>query len=402
MNDRTLLYLIGIVPDKMGCVELFARELARGVDRRGGKGVLCFEGAPSPKVRAALDLPNVTLAAIAHQTETGLTQAAQLFRLVAKHRPAIVIYAFNGLLKPYPWIARALSAERVFFNDHSSRSDADIGRRRPLFKRAIGRALTAPIDGVICVSRFVQACVRESGFVSDEKALVAYNGVDLAASADAPAQARAFRERHGIAPDRKLVVQVSWMTRDKGVDKLLRAAVHVLAEAPDTLFVLVGDGAERAELEALARSLGIADHVLFTGRVEAPTQEGVFAAADVCCQMSQWQEAFGASIAEAMSFARPLVATRVGGIPELVHDGETGFLVDPDDVPAMAGRILALLRDEALRARLGREGRKVAEEAFDLSRTVARYLEILGIEAAEAPIVASAPTPSSARGAVGP
>jgi glycosyltransferase involved in cell wall biosynthesis len=81
-----------------------------------------------------------------------------------------------------------------------------------------------------------------------------------------------------------------------------------------------------------------------------------------------------------MSFARPLVATRVGGIPELVRHGETGFLVDRDDVPAMAARILDLLRDDALRARMGQAGRRVVEETFDLARTMGRYLEILGID----------------------
>jgi glycosyltransferase involved in cell wall biosynthesis len=227
--------------------------------------------------------------------------------------------------------------------------------------------------------------VRRSLIIPPDRAILAYNGVDLRASADAPEQARAFRARHRIAPDRKLVAQVSWITRDKGIGELLRAAVRVLAAAPDTLFVLAGDGGERDALQGLARSLGIADHVLWTGKLESPTKEGVFAAADVCCQMSQWNEAFGASIAEAMSFARPLVATRVGGIPELVRDRETGFLVDRDDVPAMAAGILDLLRDDALRARMGQAGRRVAEERFDLARTVEQYLEILGIDAAPAP-----------------
>jgi glycosyltransferase involved in cell wall biosynthesis len=379
-GDRTLLYVIGVVPDKMGCVELFAREAARELHRRGWKVVFCFEAPPSPRVCAELDLPNVTLETISDQTETGIHQAAQFFRLVAEHRPAIVIYAFNSVFKPYAWIARSLGVRRVFFNDHTSRWDADLVQRPPV-TRLVGRALMAPIDGVICVSRFVQSCVRQRGFVEPGRVHVVYNGVDLHASDDAAAQARAFRARHGIADDRRLVLQVSWMTRRKGIDNLLHAAARVVAEVPEALFVLVGDGDERGAYQRLAVELGIADHVLWTGVVEQPTAEGVFAAAAVCCQASQWHEAFGATIAEAMSFSVPVVATRVGGIPELVREGETGFLVDRDDVPALAARIVELLRDDALRARLGREGRRVAEEAFDLSRTVARYLEIVGIEA---------------------
>jgi glycosyltransferase involved in cell wall biosynthesis len=377
---RTLLYVIGVVPDKVGFVERFAREMALQLGRHGWSIVLCFEGPPVGPARAALELPNVTLEVIEEQTVNGLRQAAQFARLVARHRPAVVVYAFNSMLRPYPWIARALSARRVYFNDHSSRSDANVGHEISLVKRLLGRAITAPIDRVICVSGFVQRCVRASGLVGADRAVLAYNGVDPGASAGAAEQGRAFRARHAIPPERQIVLQVSWMTRAKGIDKLLHAAKIVLAEAPDTLFVLVGEGEQRAEFEGLAGALGIADHVLWTGVIRNPTEEGVYAAADVCCQISQWHEAFGMAIVEAMIFSRPVVATRIGGIPELVRDGETGFVVDRDDVPAVAARILELLRDDALRARLGAEGRRIAEREFDLSRTIACYLDIFGID----------------------
>src|ERR1700760_4808201 len=116
MESRTLLYLVGIVPNKMGCVEQFMRELALELGRRGWKLVLCFEGPPVGPVRDALDLPNVTLAVIKEQTNGGPHQAAEFFRLVSAHRPAVVVYAFNSILRPYPWIARTLSTRRIFFN----------------------------------------------------------------------------------------------------------------------------------------------------------------------------------------------------------------------------------------------------------------------------------------------
>jgi L-malate glycosyltransferase len=380
MQSRTLLYLVGIVPNKMGCVEQFMRELALELHRRGWKLALCFEGPPVGLVREALDLPNVTLAVIPEQTHGGLHQAAQFFRLVAEHRPEVVVYSFNTILRAYPWIAHALSARRVFFNDHSSRQDEHLARERPRAKQLVARAIVAPIDGVICVSEFVRRCVLETGLVPPEKVHTVYNGVDLHARDDADAQALEFRARYRIPAGRKVVVQVSWLVAEKGVDKLLQAAKLVLASYADVCFVLVGDGAERAAYERLAAELGIADRVVWTGVVQRPTHEGVFAAADVCCQMSQWHEAFGATIAEAMSFGRPVVATRMGGIPELVHHEETGFVVAREDVADMAARILQLLTDDALCARLGGESRRVAEHQFDLSAIVARYLELLGID----------------------
>jgi glycosyltransferase involved in cell wall biosynthesis len=159
----------------------------------------------------------------------------------------------------------------------------------------------------------------------------------------------------------------------------------------------VGTGDQLPLYRRLAEELGIADHVTWTGAVEQPIAEGVFAAASVCCLMSQWEEAFGIVIVEAMASGKPVVATRVGGIPELVEDGRTGFLVARDDVPAMADRVIRLLQDDALRARLGREGRRVAEQKFDLDHTVSRYLERLGLLSTPTPLGEAAPAPSRSR-----
>jgi len=109
--------------------------------------------------------------------------------------------------------------------------------------------------------------------------------------------------------------------------------------------------------------------------------DGVFAAADVVCQVSRWEEVFGYVIAEAMSCGRPLVATRVGGIPELVEDEKTGFVLDRGDVRGIADRILMLASDRELRERMGRAGREVAADKFDLERNVGRVVESYGVGA---------------------
>jgi glycosyltransferase involved in cell wall biosynthesis len=97
------------------------------------------------------------------------------------------------------------------------------------------------------------------------------------------------------------------------------------------------------------------------------------------CQVSRWEEGFGFVIAEAMASGKPLVGTRVGAIPELVHDGKTGFLVDRRDPPAIAARILELLEDREMRARMGRAGREFAIRNFDANVNIAEFLKLYGI-----------------------
>lgn len=129
-----------------------------------------------------------------------------------------------------------------------------------------------------------------------------------------------------------------------------------------------------------AIELGLGERVTWTGLVEDPFRAGVYDAAEVVCQVSRWEEVFGWVIAEAMAYQKPVIATRVGGIPELVKDEETGFLVERGNVQGLAMRISALLDDPERRESMGRAGRTRVDAKFDLRKNVARLLEVYGIE----------------------
>src|SRR5258706_2885517 len=143
------------------------------------------------------------------------------------------------------------------------------------------------------------------------------------------------------------------MIPEKGIVDLLETARLVIARNPKVQFVIVGEGAYREQYTRDATAMGLGDHVTWTGMSRDPFGEGVFDAADVICQMSRWEEVFGWMIAEAMAHGKPVVATRVCGIPELIADGANGYLVERGDAPAMSDRILKLLGDSELRARMG-------------------------------------------------
>jgi glycosyltransferase involved in cell wall biosynthesis len=206
-----------------------------------------------------------------------------------------------------------------------------------------------------------------------------YNGVDLSRVQINPQLAIDFRKRYSIADDRAIVTQVSWMIPEKGITDFLLAAQLVLTQNRKVEFVLVGDGADREQYVRAAAAMGIADHITWTGMIADPFGEGVFAAADIVCQFSRWEEVFGWMIAEAMAHGKPVIATRVGGIPELIDDSVSGYLVGRSDSLAMSKRILELLGDSNLRRRMGTAGCATVTEKFNLRKNVAQLVNAYGI-----------------------
>ncbi|GEJ56287.1 glycosyltransferase [Anaeromyxobacter diazotrophicus] len=216
-------------------------------------------------------------------------------------------------------------------------------------------------------------CLAEG--VAPERIALVRNGLDLA---EFDRAARGPGPRAG--PPAPEVIQVANMHHPvKGQEDLLRAFREVAREVPAARLVLVGDGARRPLLEALARDLGLAGRVEFAGqRRDVPA---LLARAAVAVSASH-AEGLSNAILEALAARRPLVATAVGGTPEVIRDGESGLLVPPRAPAALAERVVRLLRDPALARRLGEAGRAVVERehAVDVMRRSydALYRGLLG------------------------
>ena len=377
--NPTVLSLFDIEPFRIGGVEMFARELSSQLAERGWRSVLCFSRPPAEAVRLYLEGPNVAIELLFNPSRFAWQPVRNFSRLLRRYRPQIVHLQFTPLLSPYPWLARLHSVRGVYFTDQWSRPALYVPRRAVLWKRAVARAINLPIAGVISISDFNRQCLTASGVMAGERVRRIYNAVDLSRVYVDGHAGPAFRRKHSIPPDCPLVVQVSWIIPEKGFPDLLEAARLVLAQDASVHFAFVGEGAYRNQYLQQTHDMGLQDHVTWTGLVADPLAEGVYEAADVVCQASRWQEAFGWSIAEAMSCRKPLVATRVGAIPELVKDGDSGFLVPPGNAGAMAERILQLLGDRGLRERMGASGRKAVEANFNLKTNVAELLRLYGI-----------------------
>jgi len=375
-RPQAAVLVFGLNPRRIGGIEVHTREVVAQLAERHCLAVLCFPEAPSPAVLQYLSSPNIRWERMPDPGENTLRSSLHLLRIIRKYRPGLVHLQFTPMLSFAGWIARLNGVRKVVFTDHHSRPEGFVSAPQGGWKGAMARFLQFPVSAAVAVSDHNRRIIAGSGTYRASRVRRIYNGVDLLRPAGAAGAA--FRERHGIPADRILITQVAQMKRDKGVDDILQAAPLALAQQPNLHFAFVGDGHSAGKYAARARELGIEDRVTWTGLSVDPIAEGVFAGSDIFCHPSRWQEAFGLVLAEAMSCGKPIVATTVGGIPEVVEDGKTGFLIPPGDLTALVGKLVLLARDAALRERMGRAGRERAAARFDVRAVTRELMEVYG------------------------
>lgn len=225
-------------------------------------------------------------------------------------------------------------------------------------------------DRVICVSDAVRSVVLERERMDAERTLVIRNGVSPAP--DVPrAEVEALRRGLEVPAEAPVVGMVANLNRAvKGGELFVRVASRVLEEIPDAIFLIVGLGGMDGPLQGTARRLGVHSSVRFTGYTEDVASH--YELMDISILTSR-TEGLSITLLESMSHGLPVVATRVGGNPEVVEEGATGWLVPPGQIETFAERVIRLLGDPNLRSKLGEAARRRAESNFDIEDVAERY-----------------------------
>ena len=245
--------------------------------------------------------------------------------------------------------------------------------------------LTPSMDRLIVPSDSIQHKVACEGRDGARFAVIP-NGVDLSRFAS-PLPTCTMRDELGIPRDAHLLGVVARLEPEKGHRHLIEAMPAILDSSPDAWLAIIGEGSQADALKARAASLGdaVARRVVFTGRrddVSALTADLSIAV------LPSLREAQGISILEAMARRRPVVASAVGGIPEVITDGIDGILVPPADPEALARAIGELLADAAFRKRIGEAGYRTVAERFSIDAQVKRIEAIYDEELARAGVLA--------------
>ncbi|HXY36357.1 MAG TPA: glycosyltransferase family 4 protein [Planctomycetaceae bacterium] len=235
---------------------------------------------------------------------------------------------------------------------------------------------------IIAVSQSVRAELLSRAHFRPERVTVVHPGVDVPASANVPAV---------LSPDRVPVIGTAGpLEPAKGQVFFLGAAQRVVAERPDTEFLIAGSGPEEQNLRRLARELGLASNVTFIS--SGYDFASALAAMDLFC-LPSLRQGLGTIMLEAMALGRPVIASGVGGVPSVIRNAQIGLVVPPSDSARLAERMLELLNDPVRARAIGETGRRLVGAEFTASRMVAEtarlYREVLAGELARPHAVAT-------------
>lgn len=359
-----ILYVIDGL--KIGGAEMLLIDLLRAVGRQGHEtAVAYFSPGPLRRELEVLDVPALRL------SRHGLVDPRALFRLlglVRRWRPHVV---HTHLTKSDLTGQLAAAMGRVPVRV-SSAHNTDPWRRRAVLTH-INRLVMGRCQQVIAVSQEVHDYLVSVCAYPPEKIVTVENGIDLQRFDPQGQQPMDRTAAWGLGDEHPVIGVVGRLEPQKGHSVLLEAAARVAAEVPETRFVVIGDGPLRSALEAQRGRLGLDGHVTFTGVLrDIPA---ALAALDVVAFPSLW-EGLPVALLEAMAMERPIVATAVGGMAGVLHDGVTGVLVAAGEPDELARGLLRLLRDPVLARRLGTQARDFVREHHSMQ---AMHRRILGL-----------------------
>jgi glycosyltransferase involved in cell wall biosynthesis len=355
MRPLRIAFLIQLAPRKLGSMEDWIVSLVEEAAQRGHR-MDVFSLAPlhpeiGRRIQAAGSSWEEVEALFAHPIDSA--------RRLARDYDVLQLNLFTprGRMARIAYMA---FPARVIFVDHHSALPSERGPTN-FARRLLDHLTTLRMSALVGVSNYVlqRDMVRFS--VRDPFARRIYNGISLE---------RFVPPRRRTGP--LTAIAVANLIREKGIHLLIEAFSRI--DVPGARLQVVGDGPELAQLQKLAESLGVASRVEFLGLRD--DVHALLQAANVFVHPCVWEEAFGLTLAEALSTGLPVIASRIGAIPEIVTDHQTGLLVPPGDVDALAGAIERVLSDEAFRECLGKRARDSAAERFPLEASTKEHVDL--------------------------
>lgn len=292
-----------------------------------------------------------------------LNAARKVRTLIKQYKPDIV-YAHSSKAGAIARIANLGLKNRLLYNPHGWAFNMKCSAIKKILYTAIERMEAPFCDRIICISEAERESALAKKICADSKLQVIFNGIDVEAY-EQKKHEKINKTTLKIQEDAFVVGMVGRISPQKAPDVFIRAAKLIKREIPNAHFIIVGSGEMENDVKRYAKQNGLEDCLHITGWVDNPLD--YVELFDVACLLSRW-EGFGLVLPEYMMVGKPIVASNVDAIPNIIRDGENGILVDVDDPRKVCDSVLKLYYYPQLREKLVECGKKDVSNKFDVKR----------------------------------
>ena len=263
---------------------------------------------------------------------------------------------------------------KVMYNPHGWAFSMKGSRKKSWIYLMIERALAHVTDQYVLITNYEKMLAVQRHVGRADRMKVIFNGVDTESIRKEAALSELGRESLAIPEDAYVVGMVGRISPQKAPDVFVRMAAEVMKSIPNAYFIILGDGDLRAEIVSLAKELGVADRLRITGWTEEPV--AYMKLFDQAVLLSRW-EGFGLVLAEYMTLGKPIVATTVDAIPDLITDYENGLLVEPDQPVKAAVAVCEIYENEELKLKIINNGTMRVNAFFNISRVANEHERLI-------------------------
>jgi len=364
MRKYKILFLNSIRENVWGGGENLIYNLAAHLSSRGHS--IWIAGRKNSEFMIHFSSPEINLVPLKIRGDFGPVNILSLAKILSKEKIDFIWVNFNKDLRLGGIAARLAGGVKIIWG---------MGVLLPgtnLVHRLTGKYLP---DRIVVPSQNLKDQLKRFSWIEQEKIEVVLNGIDLSCfDFDLKKEREKLFQKYGLDPRVILIGVPARLVEAKGQRYLLQAIPEIVQTFSEVKFLFAGDGSEKESLKSLCTQLNLDNHVIFAGYVREIFE--TMAGFDLLV-LPSIIEPFGLVLAEGMALKKPIVATRVGGIPEVVQDKVTGLLVLPKDPHSLAQAIMTLLQDRNLAVSLGEAGRKRVEAFFDMKKMIEKIEALL-------------------------
>lgn len=370
--NRTIIHLVRLEPKKLGSFEEYIIALSRGLDKRGFRSIIIFTDPVPVELNQAYR--GCEVLHLSREKLGGLFFYYQLFIIFRKYKPDVVHISFYAFFSILTFLIYVFGVPNIIFSDRVSGALKPKKGLKKFIALMRNKFLCIFIKKIICVSDYVRRRDETLPGIDRSKFICILNGVNLGRFSKNSTDSLILRRQMGIRESDFVVSNISNLIKVKGIDNIVEAANILNQKYEDIIFLIIGEGDQRKEFQRLAEKFGLKDKVRFLGLRN--DSEKILSITDVFVYPSVWQEACAFGIVEALACGIPVIATDVGGTPELIRNGITGILIKPHDYSALAENIERLYHDRKTLSDMSKLAQEDAAQRFRLSRVVNQTIDI--------------------------